>query len=341
VGDATTRGQLDPGKTVPDRVLPLVSVVPPPTADDQLRPILPAPRFEQPLVESLRGRGARFLLPGLDQVPPDTIGVLQPNWRFIEAYLVGANDELARTLFFRGFLTDPRATFFRRFWDTRGSVAGMAGADVADIDPIASWDGTKALGTHGRGAGGGGLTVLLVRGELVRRYPGLTVYAGKLDPAGQVTPQRYPAFQNRIEPDGLVVGFALPTADLVADPTWHFVLEEHATAARFGLDVVPVVSGVPVYGGVPASWSELSWGQLATSEAQLRALTHVTVTAPFGELTRGDAASGEQATWGYNGAHMARILFQDPVRVAVPARQCLPASYGSTSLAGGIGGDLL
>ena len=59
-------------------------------------------------------------------------------------------------------------------------------------------------------------------------------------------------------------------------------------------------------------------------EARVAALTHVTVTAPFGELTRGDAASGEQATWGHNGAHMARILFQDPVRVAVPARQCLP-----------------
>jgi hypothetical protein len=84
------------------------------------------------------------------------------------------------------------------------------------------------------------------------------------------------------------------------------------------------VSGVPVYGGTPASWSDLSWGHLATTGAELRALSHVTVTARFGELTRGDAAFGEQATWGHNGAHMARILFQDPVRVAVPARQCRP-----------------
>jgi hypothetical protein len=57
-------------------------------------------------------------LPGLENVPQNTVGLLQTNRRFIEAFMVGLNHEMASELRWREFPTDMRGNYFRSFWDT-------------------------------------------------------------------------------------------------------------------------------------------------------------------------------------------------------------------------------
>jgi hypothetical protein len=311
-------GALDPRETVPDRIRPLV-----PAADKFLRPLLPLPQFAQPMMLPLRDLGQEFLLPGLGDVPPETVGLLEGNARFIEAYMVGLNTAFAQEFLFRGYSTAPDATFFDRFWDGRASVAGMRGSDAGpDIAPIATWDRTKPLGGHARGVGGTGMTVVLVRGEIVRRHPQLTVYLAKEAPVGSgtITPQLYPDFRGVLEPDALYLGFAASIDDLRRPESgWLVVLEEHATAPRFGLDEQRLKADKKTidWAGTPATWDDLAWTDLATSQAELAKLTHIPLTRTIAPL------QPEGTTWAFNGAHMAAITYQRPVRVALAAAEML------------------
>ena len=81
-----------------------------------------APEFPQAMYEPLRDYFEDALLPGLEQVLPNTITLLETNPRFIEAYMAGLNHEMSRELVWRGFPTDQRGTCFRQFWDIRGRV---------------------------------------------------------------------------------------------------------------------------------------------------------------------------------------------------------------------------
>ncbi|MCK4375466.1 MAG: hypothetical protein KAX19_09060, partial [Candidatus Brocadiae bacterium] len=58
-----------------------------------------------------------YLLPGLDTVPQNTLGLVRTNQRFLESYMVGLNHEMARELLWREYPTDQRGTYFRQFWD--------------------------------------------------------------------------------------------------------------------------------------------------------------------------------------------------------------------------------
>lgn len=84
---------------------------------DPLDPILWAPEFDYPMYEPLLDLGHAALLPGVEKIPQNTIGVLKANRRFVEAYLTGCNHEFAGELLWRGYPTDQRGTYFRQFWD--------------------------------------------------------------------------------------------------------------------------------------------------------------------------------------------------------------------------------
>lgn len=194
-----------------------------------------------------------------------------------------------------------------------------------DVPPLHRWAG--ALGEH---AGGTGLLVLLLRGELLRRYPSAAILAARAatrttlcDPA-TATPgapcELLPTFRFALPPDTVCVGFPLTPTEAVGSPTdptqpgWFFVVQPQPTAPRFGLDAVPTQGGQPVYGGRPTTrWRQLSWAHVATSAASFAALTHLPVSAPFGALTL------EGATYGLNAAHMARIALRQPARIAIHA----------------------
>src|SRR5262249_27634791 len=159
--------RLDPAGTVTLRVQATIRVTPSsPQAlraapsSDPLRPILAAPEFPRPMYEVLRDLSQELLLPGIEHVPPNTITLLETNAKFVESFMVGLNMEMGRELLWRGFPTDQRGTYFRQFWD---------GAQP-DIEPIYQWD-DKALGSNLLGPGPDENVVLLIRGELLSRYP--------------------------------------------------------------------------------------------------------------------------------------------------------------------------
>ena len=96
----------------------------------------------------------------------DTVTLLETNPEFVAALLVGLNHEFNRELLWREFPTDQRGTSFARFWPSAG----------ADVDEIARWPLDAPLGSQLR-AGGESSLALLVRGELLRRFPGTALLA--------------------------------------------------------------------------------------------------------------------------------------------------------------------
>lgn len=313
---------LAPGRTVGRAALAGIRAgSPAPRSGDELEPIMDAPAFPQPMYAALRDLAQDMLFPGLERVPPNTVQLLQTNAKFIEAFMVGLNAELGRELLWRGFPTDQRGTYFRQFWDAGGQAR-------PDITPIHQW-GERALGTTAVGAGGDKL-VLLIRGELLRRYPGTVIYAvravrrdGRREPAtmaaGGPPGEAYPIFRGSLFPDLTFLGFDLTRSEVVADEGWFFVLQQQPSEPRFGLDDAPFGEGET--GEIPAlnSWSDLSWAHLAPTPQALQELAYVVA----GEASLAPATS-ERGIWGRNAAHMAYITRQLPSRVAIHASELIP-----------------
>jgi hypothetical protein len=119
----------------PAVVLEPVRDVPPPVAPTDATTIETgqfAPRFARPMSEPLAERFPELMLPGAGAIEPDEAMLVESDQAFVEAFLVGANQELNYEMLWRRLPADMRATAFRRFW-------GHAdGSD--DIDAIGTWD---------------------------------------------------------------------------------------------------------------------------------------------------------------------------------------------------------
>ena len=330
---------LDPDYTVPNAVLPLITFPngPRPPGDTDLVLEKAEPRFTQPMYEPLHALSQELLLPGAEHIAPDSVGLVVGNPRFIEAYMVGLNHELGREFFWRGLLADPRATFFQQFWDVRGRDPA-ASDQATDVPPIATWERERQLGGNATRVGGHDMLVLLVRGELLRRYPTATIYAVKAESRHKLgTEECYPEFRGTLEPDLTFVAFDLRLDEVRGSennpdkPGWFFVIQEQAVETRFGFDE-PEGTGSERFGGELGHWRDLTWGHFVADEQAFEALTHVPVvnnrlgnrTLP---LTPPDPNKPNvtriPATWGMNAAHMAQIALQPPARVAIHASQML------------------
>jgi hypothetical protein len=235
--------------------------VPPPAQPDDATKIPTgefAPRFARPMSEPLAERYPELMLPGATALAADAVRVVESDPAFVEAFLVGANQELNYELRWRGLPSDARATPFRRFWGHLG--------DAEDIDSVATWDAASALGTHVVTTAA---MILLVRSELVRRYPSLLValVPGAWNDDGSRSPSKdpaslaLPAFRGRIGTEVLYAGFS--TVSLVdavgartkdGSPGWYFLLSENPGDPRFGLD--------PAGGSGPPTRTTLSWRHL-------------------------------------------------------------------------------
>ncbi len=109
--------ELDPRKTVVERTRSRLRLVDVPEQGDPLDQIMAAPEFDAPMYKPLEEISQELLLPGLETVPQNTIALLQTNGRFVEAYSVGLNHEMARELLWREYPMDQRGSYFRQFWD--------------------------------------------------------------------------------------------------------------------------------------------------------------------------------------------------------------------------------
>jgi hypothetical protein len=263
--------------------------------------IMVAPSIVTPLYELLADYDRTRLLPGVDRIPDDGITLLETNARFVTAFLVGANHEMSRELLWRRYPTDQRGTTMRRFWDWLD--------DGDDVPAIHTWTG-GALGSHARG-GAAGLLVLLVRGKLLRRYPNSVIYAWRAQGRQLKDPPldadlRPPMFGGQFAPDITYVGFNLTFEEITQGDGWFFVIQQQPTEPRFGFDELP-----PEFAAVPPSWSDATWTDAATLPGR-----HLTLSGhPLTGVTRGGAAFGRDA------AHLAAVLLQKPMRVALHGSQ--------------------
>jgi hypothetical protein len=261
--------------------------------------------------EAVRDLGQGWLLPGLELVPPDTATLVRTNPGFVAAHMVGLNHEFMRELLWREYPTDQRGTAFTRFW-------GRSGSQPDDIGPVHGFAGQLAENLL---TGGGGEAVLLLRSELLRRYPGSIVYLCRATQQGgelALDDQTIvlPTFRGDLPPDVTFVGFPITPEALRApgDP-WWFVIAQPPSEPRFGLDEPS--DETP---DVPTSASDLAWSHVSPDgEPQ--------TPAPFAiadpPLLRGRLIDGT-LTWGASAAVQAHLTYQHPVRVAIRAAEMLP-----------------
>jgi hypothetical protein len=207
---------------------------------------------------------------------------------------------------------------------------------LADIAPVSEWDDDTHLGEHSTGNASSSQIVLVIRGDIINRYPRAIIYAlgavwsSSAADARRVpgTTEMYPMFRVTRAPDITMLGFALTKqqargADAPGGGAgWFFVLQEQPTEPRFGLDVATAQT----FGTRPAQWSALSWGHLAANADTLRQLVYVplngTPQSPPPALNNPPPGS---AIWGRNSAHMASIFRQSPFRLVIHARTWLSA----------------
>ena len=278
---------------------------------EPLDPVMVGPLLPEPLYASLAKADPDRFLPGIGDIPDDTVTMLETNPRFVEAFLVGANHEMNRELLWRRYPTDRRGTPFHRFWDRTDGIE--------DIGPIHAFDPTVALGAHS-GADLRGSLVLLVRGQLLRRYPNAVINAAPSRPDGSLNLDpsvvKDPIFWGRIDPDVTFVGFDLAREDVEPAPGWYFVIAEQPTEPRFGLDVPPETGTSPA----PASWSDLDWSHVGVAPGGHLRLTGSSLANAEKAIIAGGAA---RARFGRTSADMAAITFQRPFRAAIHSSEII------------------
>jgi hypothetical protein len=301
--------KLDPAVTVPARVKArlaggsgrLPGWLRPDWFDDgRIEPVMAHPRFRYPMYEPLHRYDREWMVPGLGLIErPDMATVLQTNNRFIEGYLTGLNHEMGRELLWREFPTDQRGTYFSSFWSGAAEL-------VADMHEPAWRDG--ALGEHVLKALDGQV-VLLVRGDLVRRYPGVVAHTAR---QSGVDADNIPLFESAspapamfhvfLPPNVLLVGFPL-TVERIKQPgekLW-FTLSENPTEPRFGLD--------PSRPTPAPTRDNLIWNDFGVGQP-----------GQFLDATRHTELAFGEVRWGASSASVAHMLFQLPARAVFLAK---------------------
>jgi hypothetical protein len=240
----------------------------------------------------------RFL-PGIDSIPTDSVTLLETNPRFVAALLAGVNHEMNRELLWRNFPTDRRGTPFRKFWSRLDGKL--------DINEMHTW---SVAGLTKQTVDGKAKIVLLVRGELLRRYPNTIVVAIKA--VDDHTPSMVPAetlvpiFFGQFDPDVTFYGFDLEDTDLLAGAGWFFALMEPITEPRFGFDETIDATRAQL-----TAWNDAAWPDLASVAPG----GHVTVAAlnalPLPDIGRSDG--------------VAQALFQQPFELLVHAKHLFNA----------------
>ena len=169
------------------------------------------PTFPDSLSPDLIALGAEWLLPGLSSLRPDRVRLVEVDATFVASFLVGANHELAGELLWRDYPVDLRATFFHRFWQ----YVDPERADIADIST--RWKQTASLAAN-VDAEAQQLTAVVVRSDLVRRYPTAHWFLQKavLDEDGALVPADDTvvevSFLGLLDPQTAVIGFDLPSS---------------------------------------------------------------------------------------------------------------------------------
>ena len=269
-------------------------------------PVMDYPDFKEPMYVPLRDLGKEFMCPNINKIPPDTISLLVTNPPFIESYMVGLNHEMARELLWREYPSDQRGSYFRQFWDVRGTLpdakltAEQQTENSRDIPKIHTWGKRTPLGMHPNPTPLSTPTkidekiVLTIRSNLFKRYPNTVVFAQHAvwdadDPTKRVLDTslefnfntefdnkiiKTPRFSAEMPPDIKFFGFNLTieeakgkSSKAEGDAGWFFVIMERPGEPRFGMDE-PKPNFFDTTKPAIGQWNELHWGYMVDTKVE-------------------------------------------------------------------------
>ncbi|MFI9503316.1 hypothetical protein [Nocardia sp. NPDC052566] len=266
-----------------------------------LRPIMAHPEFGFPIAAEILDRWPEWAIPGITTFPDNSATLLQINSPFVESLLVGLNQEFNRELRWREYPTDEAGTPFSRFWPPGGAQP--------QYGEIARWEPQVALGAHAPKLSD--LLVLLVRGEVLRRYPGTVVLAAKSVDRRVESAQvewQHPRFVLPIDERTSLFCFDLKPQQ-ARDDKWMFVVREPMRGTQFGFD--------PDTRPEFETWSDLGWDRVPLDA---NGFVAVRTGGIVGAPSRPDPAS-----WpGADAGDFARIIFQRAFQVAFSPNRMLP-----------------
>lgn len=344
-------------------------------------------KIKRPMYEPLVDLSEELLLPGVGEIDDNIISILQTNPVFINSFMGGINDAIACECLWREYQTDLRGSFSRQFWDPtiaveRDRLEKLTRLRVRDpyiqtlpyeieeeirekyrdIDEIHKWydkhlDVLKGDTSENR-------TVLIIKGELFRRYPRTIVYAvhgivhttddGEnipviptirdpnseeliyLYPDEAANPEiKHPIFKGSIGSDITFFGFEILPQDIVGnvddlqsreDAGWFFILQDPPSEARFGADI----------GDDPVDikdWDDVCWGHFGLTDSK------------YIDIGKDDAISDEEnesiklngaflyapdVRWNTHAGNQAFITLQLPVRIARHGSEMYPMDLVNT-----------
>jgi len=199
-----------------------------------------------------------------------------------------------------------------------------------DIKKLHTWR-ENGLGTNKHRPGED--LVLIIRGDLLKRYPNTVIYAveavstgngendmipdmpeftGNEDP-GTV---KHPIFKGSLPPDVYFIGFDISEQQAWGcdDSGWYFVLEERVSEPRFGLDVPSDT--------VLDNWDGLAWHHFGL-EDQFETYLNINNGEPDNQVS----GSFDTTDWSLNSSSstISNIVLQKPVRIFIHAKQMLLA----------------
>ncbi len=279
------------------------------------RPVMACPQFTAPLALALIQEHPEYLLPGLGNFPDDRVTLLVANSPWVESFIAGVNHEMNRELLWRDYPSDQRGTSFQYFWPRPDGQP--------DLPPITQWPLATPLGSNGAANGPDveKMLVLLVRGEVLRRFPRTIVYAapgmivpGIVETLGLNTGVDWTAPQFLLRLDSKTTAFAYPlTRDDVHSNVpagkagMYFVFSEPVTGPRFNFDEP---SDTP-----PADWTDLDWSRVPTARGFAIAGSDIAQPPPDN--------GADPRHWNRDAADIARIAFARPYRVGFHADELL------------------
>ena len=335
--------------TIPAHIVALIG--------EQFVEAMTYPEFDIPMYKPLVDRSTELFVPNLNFVEQNSITLLNTNQRFIESYMVGLNHEFARELLWREYPTDQRGSYFRQFWDVSTFLSDTQDEEqrreeLKDIPPLHLWSKFSKLGDHDhreQGLDNEEELVLVIRGELLKKYPTAVIYAHKarwqLNDDGEVdktqervfdqaVPIKSPLYEAKVSPDIYFFGFDLTEDEAKGDdtvddePGWFFVIKERPGEPRFGLDIDRE--------GPVQVWNDLAWEDLvpdvaagkfikiAEAPALPRQVSEPTATEDQEKRPQWEEDRHLDLRANTNAAELAYILYQAPVLMGVHASEMLP-----------------
>ncbi len=357
---------VDPRTTIPRRALAYLGIPPwiRQLMGNDFVEVMAYPKIDLPMYEPLKAISIELFLPNIRYVAPNSVTLIETNQKFVESYMVGLNHEFARKLLWRGYPTDQRGSYFRQFWDV-GSYIDSEGLSedtlkekLYDIPELHRWPLNSNLGDHNNRAGAGATgeqAVLVIRGELLKKYPTAVIFAqhalwarkadGSIDPtqprlldqptaAEEQNPPRTkirsPLYEAKADPDIYFFGFDLTVAQAQGqsgqnpndDAGWFFVIQERSGEPRFGLETTRT-GPLTVFDRL--TWDDALPGGAPGAFLHAGSLASVALVTPAPSDPEFDQNANDRvvAAAAPSSARWANLLYRAPVMVAVHADEML------------------